>query len=576
MACALLAAGLSAEGQVSVDTLLGQPLPAINTGGIPGVPVTSMSLPPPEPTPPDQGNVPGHRDVYREFEQFFTGRGRPQLHTAIRPYRYEQFGPFLGERFPYRDLRPLAGRNGVERAWNYVAFGHVLSLEREDFRLYVDPLVEFTLGADLAAGAEELYVNTRGVVAKGHIGQKVTFETSFRENQAKLPAYLTAFVQDNRVVPGQGRTRRFKVGGVDYANAMGYVSWSPSRFFNAQLGHGQQFIGDGYRSLLLSDNAYPAPYLQLRTRVWRLEYLNLFTQYTDLDGTSNFITGFPRKYASFHYLSYMPTDWLQVGLFEAVVWQGSDSGYVRGFDPNYLNPVIFYRPVEFGLGSPDNASLGLNLKATPFAGKAFGGLAFYGQVFLDDLDIARSREGEGFYRNKLAWQAGLKWFRPWGVENLFVRAEYNRIRPYVYAHKVPRQSYTHYNQPLAHPLGANADEFVAIVAHRVKRFYGEAKLTWARYGEDTLGSHYGKDLDVSDFDIPGFPEVYGVRTLQGVDTRVVGSTWRAGYLINPVARLAVELRVDTRHLRNANGRREEMVWLQAGLRTNLFPRYYDF
>lgn len=584
----LLALGKqTAQAQSSVDTVSQAAAPGVVIGdsivkavvGVAHVPDWQRlgSLPPPPPPTPEPGNVPLHRDASRTYEQHIQGRDYPVLvHTAIRPFRNVDMRGWGDPDYAYPDLRPLAGRNFIERAWNYAAYGHVLSLERENLRLYIDPLVEFSVGGDLAADGEELYTNTRGLLVRGQIGRTVSFETSFRENQAKLPGYLTDFVREFRVVPGQGRTRRFKERGVDYANAMGSISWSPTAIFNLQFGHGQHFIGEGYRSLLLSDNAYPAPFLQLRTKVWRLEYMNLFTQYTDLTGTSNFITGFPRKYASFHYLSYAPTDWAQIGLFEAIVWQGSDSGYVRGFDVNYLNPVIFYRPVEFGLGSPDNAALGLNAKLTPFKGAALNGIVFYGQVFLDDLDIARSREGENFYRNKWAWQAGLKWFKPGGIENLFFRAEYNRIRPYVYAHKVARQSFTHYNQPLAHPLGANADELVLILAHRYKRLYGEAKLTWARYGDDTLGSHYGSDLFVSDFEIPNFPEAYGVQTLQGVDTRVIGASGRVGYLINPVARWALELAVDYRQLDNAAGKTERSVWLQFGMRSNLFNRYYDF
>ncbi len=517
---------------------------------------------------PDFTNVPLHRNVSDEFEQY-SGRKGVLLHTAIKPFRYDDLSPWVREDSVYR-LTPLEGRNFIERAWNYVAFGHMVSLEKPGFRLYADLLVDISAGLDLE-DSRELYTNTRGATVKGHIGREFSFETTFRENQATLPVYLTEFVRDYQIVPQQGRVRRFKNSGLDYANATGYISWSPSKYVNFQFGHGSNFFGDGYRSVLLSDNTFPYPHLKISTKVWKLQYVNLFAQFTDLTQPGGLGTGYKRKFGSFHYLSYAATDWLQVGFFEGIIWQGSDSSRYRGFDVNYLNPVIFYRPVEFGLGSPDNAMMGLNLKLQPYQG-----LAFYGQFLLDDLDIQRAREGDGYYRNKIAWQAGFKWLGVLGVENLVIRAEYNRVKPYTYAHKDPDQNYVHYNQPLAHPLGANFEEFVGILSYRYQRFYGEAKLTFGRYGADTLGSHNGHDLTISDFDIPGFPDSYGNSTGQGLNTEVLCTGLRVGYLINPVARFGLELSADIRRFENANGTVDQSTWIQLGLKSTLFNRYYDF
>lgn len=491
------------------------------------------------------------------------------VHTAVKPFRYEQLVPWVNEDSVYR-LEPLDGRNFVEKAWNYVAYGHMASLSRPSLELHADLLLDISGGIDLTDD-RQLYTNTRGLAVKGKIGQRFSFETTFRENQATLPTYLTEFVREYLVVPGQGRVRRFKNAGLDYANATGYISYSPSPIVNFQFGHGQNFIGDGYRSLLLSDNAFPYPHLKITTKVWRLQYTNIFAQFTDLSEPSNFITGFRRKFGSYHYLSYIPCDWLQVGFFEGIIWQGSDSSLYRGFDINYLNPVIFYRPVEFGLGSPDNAMMGLNLKVQPYRA-----LSVYGQFLLDDLDIARSREGEGFYRNKMAWQAGVKWLGAFKVENLILRAEYNTATPYTYAHKDPNQNYVQYNQSLAHPLGANFKEYVALASYRHKRLYGELKITHAQFGADSTGTHFGNNLFISDFDIPGYPDSYGNFTGQGLETTVWNAGIRAGFLINPVARLVIEASVDLRRLENELGERAESTWIQFGIRSNLFNRYYDF
>ena len=88
------------------------------------------------------------------------------------------------------------------------------------------------------------------------------------------------------VLPGQGisrvsswdRTTR----DLDYAMANGHVSCQQVNILISQFGHGKHFIGDGYRSMLLSDNAFNYPYLKITTDVWKVRYVNLFSSYQDL------------------------------------------------------------------------------------------------------------------------------------------------------------------------------------------------------------------------------------------------------------------------------------------------------
>lgn len=64
-----------------------------------------------------------------------------------------------------------------------------------------------------------------------------------------------------------------------------------------------------------------------------------------------------RKYAAMHHLSVNVSKWLNVGLFEAIIFKRKDH-----FDFRYMNPIILYRSVEQTNGSPDNALLGFNFK----------------------------------------------------------------------------------------------------------------------------------------------------------------------------------------------------------------------
>jgi len=45
-----------------------------------------------------------------------------------------------------------------------------------------------------------------------------------------------------------------------------------------------------------------------------------------------------------------------------------------------LNPIVFYRPQEYSVGSPDNSMMGLNI-----SGKLFGSLKLYAQAVADEF-----------------------------------------------------------------------------------------------------------------------------------------------------------------------------------------------
>ena len=61
------------------------------------------------------------------------------------------------------------------------------------------------------------------------------------------------------IIPGRGIAKDFKSDAYDYPVAEAYLSYTPSKYFNFQFGNGKNFIGDGYRSLFLSDVASPYP-----------------------------------------------------------------------------------------------------------------------------------------------------------------------------------------------------------------------------------------------------------------------------------------------------------------------------
>ena len=60
------------------------------------------------------------------------------------------------------------------------------------------------------------------------------------------------------------------------------------------------------------------------------------------------------------------------------------------------------------------------------------------------------------------FRRGIKYINAFNLRNFDLQLETNIVRPYTYQHNDSIDNYSHYNQPLAHPLGANFAEVIAI------------------------------------------------------------------------------------------------------------------
>lgn len=501
-----------------------------------------------------------------------THKKEALFHTSIKPYLQSEMDSVVAfnEVWPFAIPDRPADASFGQRFWYSIRYDDIVPIRKDQFYLAINPLMNFSVGYEIDE-AKVTYQNTRAAGIKGSIGSKFAFESRFYENQAKFPQYLDQYIRNDTVVPGQGRPRVFKSGAYDFAWADAYLSYSPNEIFNLQFGHGKNFIGDGYRSLFLSDNSFNYPFLKLTVNVWRIKYMVLYAEMLDIDFASkNFTTGFPKKYATIHYLSWDIKSRFQFGLFESIIWGGQDSTQRRGIELQYLNPIIFLRPVEFSLGSPDNASLGFfaNFKASDH-------VFLYTQIMVDDLDINKSRQGSGFFRNKVAFQGGIKIYDLFDVDHLFFQTEYNLARPYTYGHKIPLQNYSHFNQALAHPLGANFHESITFLNYRFGRFFAGTKWQYARFGMDAPEAHNGKNIFLSDFDIPGYPNSYGNKIGQGIPTNLIQGDIRFQFVVNPKINLNFEVKYTNRLLSNAF-QKDKTSWLSFTLKTGLNNFYYDF
>ncbi len=443
---------------------------------------------------------------------------------------------------------------------------HLLRVEEEDYRIYLDPVFEFAGGLDQDNDSIFMY-NTRGVWVNGSIGKRFGFNATFYENLSIFPVYLDSFVRQTRIVPGQGRVKKFNDNSFDYAFSTGSVNFQLNRHFTFEFGQDRHFIGDGYRSLLLSDNAFHYPYFKIITDVWKIRYVNLFMEMRDLTRDyQNDQKAFDRKYASMHYLDINIGKRASVGIFETVIWH-ADSGGARGFDMGYLNPFIFLRPVEFSLNSPDNVLLGINAKFS-----ISDNYLLYGQLMLDEFLLDNVKAGKGWWGNKQGVQAGFKGFDVLGVKNLYMQGEWNYVRPYTYQHRDVLGSYSHHRAALAHPLGANFWEAIGILRYQYKRWYMDARLSYAVVGYDTAGINFGQNIFLS---YNNRNSEFGNEVGQGLKTKIMWADLSLSFLINPVYQMRAFANVAMRSSEQES-QKNSTVLIQGGIRTFLFNRYYDF
>ena len=432
-----------------------------------------------------------------------------------------------------------------------------------DFYLSVNPIFQYVVSKE-NNNDEHLFLNTRGVVLRGRIANKIGFASYITENQERDPQYVQQWVSDRKAVPGQGFYKSFNKTGYDYFDARGYITFNAAKYIDIAFGYDKNFIGNGYRSLFLSDFSNSALFLKLNTRVWKFNYQNLFME---LQMSNRFRADIliPKKYAAMHHLDIGLTKWLNVGIFEGVIF-----GRPNRFEFGYLNPIIFYRSVEQQNGSYDNAVLGGDFKAN-VAKK----LQFYGQFLLDEFSLVEMRKGKGWWGNKYGIQLGAKYIDAFKINNLDLQVEMNRVRPFTYSHRDSIANYTHYNQPLAHPLGANFNEWIGIARYQpAPKILLQAKGIAYIQGRDSSAASFGSNIF-----LPNTPDYrtknYGYSIGSGQKTSVAIASFLFSYEMKQNLFLEASAFFRKEKIKDLNKTDNTMI-LSTGIRWNIQRRDFDF
>lgn len=503
-----------------------------------------------------QNDIPLQRDFYVDVERN-AAKLDARIHTGLKPVIVSR-----------ADLTNVMGHRVDSTKYYYwisekIYKEHLLEIEGDDFRLTADALFQFEYGYDLGdrtayADTNKLYSNVRGAWFTGDLGKKISFQTMVHEHQTIAPQYLFLSAGETGTLSGQGRVKFVRTRVLDYGWSQGNVSYAPLAWLNVQFGHGKHFVGHGYRSVLLSDNALNAPYLKfnalttnkrfqystwvskLQSGVWRNDRLPTGQSSESL---------FYWMRGRFNHLS-IHLGRVQLGLFESTLFQNIDTTGVRPFDALELNPLIGVNTIARGFEGTGKSVVGADLRIK-LTNKGY----VYGQFATDDPA-----------QQRFAYQAGVRWFDV-VRKDMHVQVEYNSATPFMYTHDPSKLAYVHAGLPMAHPMGAYFSEVVAIADAAFGRWNGQVKAVLATYNTDPSDTEvYGSDLRRVGREMTG-PIGPVVQQLAYLDLN-------GSYLFNPNSNLRAYLGFQRRSLTNSTDG-EQSSFIYFGIRTALFNRYYD-
>jgi len=450
--------------------------------------------------------------------------------------------------------------------WNtfYKDKANFYQVNEKDFFLAINPVIQQTQSVETGNKAR-VFLNSKGLTIRGLIAGKLGFSAYLTDNQERGPQYVMDRIAQFQSVPGAGYYKTFKQTGVDYYDNRASIYFNAWKYFDFQFGYDKNFIGNGYRSLFLSDYAAPYLFLKFNLRIWKLNYQNIF-----MELISQHLLGdyqYPKKYATIHHLSVNATSWLTLGLYENIVFSRPDH-----YDFSYLNPVIFLPSAQQQNGSPDKTTVGFDFKAN--VGHA---TQFYGQLVFNEFVLNEIRHySRGWWGNKQGLQLGMKYIDAFGVKNLDLQAETNIVRPFTYQHGDSVSNFSHYNQPLAHPLGANFAEIIGIVHYQpAYKWTLEGKVIYYKQGLDSAGVNYGSNVMENYLTRP---RDYGFSIGSGIPVNCLNFSGLVSYEWKENLHLDLSIQYRNFSVNDPTGvyHSSSSTLFTAGVRLNVFRRQYDY
>lgn len=287
-----------------------------------------------------------------------------------------------------------------------------------------------------------------------------------------------------------------------------------------------------------------------------------------------------------HTLTYNHKGKFKLRLFETVVYQMKDTLYNRGFEVEYLNPFLFFRPQEYNMGSADNILLGSEFLYSfkeKESQKRSVYSTIYGQILIDDFLLSAFRARNGWWGNKYGFNVGSRFFIVPKDSSGHTKSynsytiEFTYMRPYVFSQTNPGIVYGNQGLPLAHPLGSNfAELYQEYLWQKMdNNFTFNAFLQAYIKGVDSVGlknSSFGGDIYKS---YSKHPYEFNNKVGQGITLRTIqlGTrlTYKCDFDLKYLQRLFFYIEPRYRLMFFENHRQENLfltIGIQSGIWNN--------
>ena len=524
------------------------------------------------------------QELQEQIDRIECLHANKQIHSNgfIKPYTLQHVIPLLASLDSSYQNADAIDKNSIEKITNaYLIIPSKYTVKRTYLKsfyknnyngfvynepniiqLAINPLLNFQIGSE-KNNQSGVLVNTRGIAVNGLLVNKIEFYASFCDNQERPLSNVGKLIDKQQAVPGVDYYLNRSTNHYDYLSAQTYIQFPlVKQYVQAQIGYGKQFWGYGQRSLFLSDYGASAPYIHLHSQFKKFSYDNLFMELTP-QYTRGGDKVLDHKYASFHHLSMQLHSKLEVGVFEAIIF-----GRTNHYEWSYLNPLILLRQAERSQGSPDNAMMGFDFKWKPTRNANF-----YGQVLLDEFKLKELSQSNGWWGNKYGFQLGLKAYNLFKIPHLDAQIEYNQVRPFTYA-RDSASNYTHYNQALAHPLGAGFRECIGILRYQWHKNWSCSvqQVLYAK-GVDTGSSNFGNDIFSA---YSSRVQDYGFQTIAGVKSKGAYSNIHIAYECIPNLYIEAGFIQRTLSYQASHLPDEKTSAVYSGIRWNMARRTVDF
>ncbi|MGQ9644696.1 MAG: capsule assembly Wzi family protein, partial [Ignavibacterium sp.] len=257
----------------------------------------------------------------------------------------------------------------------------------------------------------------------------------------------------------------------NYGFNYGYLKYftAPTENMNLsfQLGREDITFGYGYGSKLVLSGDNPT-----------LDFIKFNFDYGVIHFTSlhastvgNFSYDINERYTKYFALNRLKLSFKNLfdfGIGETMIYSG------RGIELGYLSPLAFYKFIEMDLQDRDNGTLWMD-----FQTNFLKNIQFQATFFLDENILSNLQELDR-YTNKTAYQLNAFWYSPFNIDDASLILEYTKIRPYVYTHRDPKNTYTAFGTNIGHRIGPNADELMFRANYNLNermRLTGEFRFT---------------------------------------------------------------------------------------------------